>query len=100
MSEDSLDLTIRNLSLENLDTDQEEQLIATLAQRVAYLLDREPNLLFSTLYRLDVLEHKINQVLDSSEDNAYGLARLIVERQREKLKTRREWQSDWSFDDE
>jgi hypothetical protein len=52
--------------------------------------------LFSTLYRLDVLEHKINAVLKSGQDPAFGIARLILERQREKLQTRSQWKTDWS----
>ena len=100
MSDESLDSTLNNLSLEGISTADEEQLIISLAQRVAYFLDHEPGLLFSTLYRLDVLEHKINAMMKSSEDTALGLARLIVERQKEKLKTRSQWRVDWSADEE
>ena len=99
MSEE-FDITLRDVSLDQLSGPALEDLIRALAERVAYMLDKEPDLLFSTLYRLDVLEHKINAVLHSGTENpAYGLARLIVERQQEKLKTRSAWKKDWSSDD-
>ena len=95
MAHDDFDITLRDVSLENLKGPALEDLIHALAERVAYMLDKEPELLFSTLYRLDVLEEKINAVLHSSDDPAHGLARLIVERQMEKLKTRGGWQRGW-----
>lgn len=99
MAED-FDITLKDVALENLKGPALEDLIHALAQRIAYMLDKEPELLFSTLYRLDVLEHKINEVLQSStETPSYGLARLIVERQQEKLKTRGTWRKDWNADD-
>jgi hypothetical protein len=49
---------------------------------------------------LDVLEVNINAVLKSNEDTAFGLARLILDRQKEKLKTRSKWRVDWSVDDD
>jgi hypothetical protein len=99
MSED-FDITLRDVALEQLKGPALEDLIKALAERIAYMLDKEPELLFSTLYRLDVLEHKINAVLhSSSEDPARGLARLIIERQIEKAKTRGQWQKGW-FEDE
>jgi hypothetical protein len=100
MADDELDITLRDFSLEALNEADEAKLIATLAQRIAYLLDHEPALLFSTLYRLDVLEVNINAVLKSNEDTAFGLARLILDRQKEKLKTRSKWRVDWSVDDD
>lgn len=102
MSPDDFDITLRDISLDQLQGPALEDLINALSERVAYMLDKEPELLFSTLYRLDVLEHKINAVLHaSSEDPAHGLARLIVERQQEKLKTRGAgWQKGWSSDDD
>lgn len=99
MTNDDFDITLRDVSLENLKGPELEDLINALAERVAYMLDKEPELLFSTLYRLDVLEHNINEVLHSStEAPAHGLARLIVQRQLEKAKTRGQWHK-W-YDDE
>ena len=94
MTED-FDITLRDVALEKLKGPALEDLIHALAGRVTYMLDKEPELLFSTLYRLDVLEENINAVLHSSEDPAYGLARLIVDRQTEKAKTRGGWHKGW-----
>lgn len=96
MTPDDLDITLRDVSLETLKGPELEDVINMLAGRIAQMLDKEPELLFSTLYRLDVLEHKINTVLhSSSEAPAHGLARLIVERQLEKIKTRGQWHKGW-----
>jgi hypothetical protein len=100
MADDELDITLRDLSLGDLKEADEAKLIEALALRVAFLLDHEPAILFSTLYRLDVLEVNINAVLKSNEDTAFGLARLILDRQKEKLKTRSGWRVDWSVDDD
>lgn len=98
---EEFDITLREVSLEQLQGPGLEALIRQLAERIAYMLDKEPELLFSTLYRLDVLEHKINAVLQSgTEEPAYGLARLIVERQLEKHKTRSAWRRDWWSQDD
>lgn len=100
MEHSEFDITLRDISPEQLKGPQLEELIDALSVRIAYMLDHEAELLFSTLYRLDVLEPKINAVLQSSEETpARGLARLIVERQQEKLKTRSQWKKDWSDDD-
>jgi len=96
MSNDDFDITLRDVALEKLNGPELEDLVNSLAARIALMLDKEPELLFSTLYRLDVLEPKINAVLhSSSEPPAYGLARLIIERQIEKTKTRGQWHKGW-----
>jgi hypothetical protein len=80
----------------------EETMLKALAQKIAQMLDHEPDLLFSTLYRLDVLEHKIQNVLNNpSIPNDAGLAQLVIDRQKEKIETRRKYQSnqsDWIDD--
>ncbi len=98
MDDNSLVSVLKDLTSADLQGPDEEKLITLLATRVAEMLDHEPDLLFSTLYRLDVLEYKINAVLHSGEDPARGIARLIVERQKEKLETRSKWRKDWSRD--
>lgn len=88
--ETGMELVFRKFELEQAVQPDEQEMIRVLAERISEMLDREPDLLFSTLYRLDVYESKINQVLQSPfEDPATGLARLVIERQKEKLQTRR-----------
>ncbi|MDX1408427.1 MAG: hypothetical protein R3330_09850 [Saprospiraceae bacterium] len=87
-----LQVILHTYQLDQASSPDEEQLIRLLAERIREMLDTEPELLFSTLYRLDVYESKINQVLRSHvEEPATGLARLVLERQKQKLKTRQEY---------
>jgi len=83
---------INNFQIESSEeTLDEDTLHEALTDRIAEMLQYETDLLFSTLYRLDVLEHKIKHVLSgvSGEDIPGGLARLVIERQKEKLATRK-----------
>jgi len=69
----------------------EAALLALVAERVAELLECQPEYLMSLLYRLDVLEEKIVPVMrgQSTEPIPQALARLILERQKQRLETRR-----------
>lgn len=69
----------------------EEELLALLAERIVEMLECQPEYLLSLLYRLDVLEPKINQALHPAapEMPALGLARLVLERQQQRLLTKR-----------
>ena len=69
----------------------EEALLTLLTGRIAELLERQPEYLLSLLYRLDVLEPKINQALHPTapEMPALGLARLVLERQQQRIFTKR-----------
>ena len=69
----------------------EEELLALLAERIAELLEKQPEYLKSLLYRLDVLEEKIHPVMrpDAPEPTNWGLARLVLERQKQRAETKR-----------
>ena len=69
----------------------EAELLALLADRIAELLQHRPEYLMSMLYRLDVAEEKIHPVMrpDASEPANWGLARLVLERQKERAETKR-----------
>lgn len=71
--------------------DSEEELLALLAERIAEMLERRPEYLMSLLYRLDVLEEKIRPVMrpDAPEPANWGLARLVLERQKQRAETKR-----------
>lgn len=76
-------------------TDDDQQysrgdLLELIAEQVSELMDRKPDLLFSTLYRIDVAESRIEEVLSGKTEETIpeGLARLILDRQIEKMKTR------------
>jgi hypothetical protein len=69
----------------------EEELLALLADRIGELLASQPDYLMSLLYRLDVLERKIRPVMqpDAPEPANWGLARLVLERQKQRAVTKR-----------
>jgi len=68
----------------------EAELLAILTERVAEMLERRPDYLMSLLYRLDVLEEKIRPVMrpDAPEPAPLGLARLVLERQKQRVLTK------------
>lgn len=68
----------------------EEDLVQILAVRIGELLERQPEQLMSLLYRLDVLEEKIHPVMHvgAKEPANIGLARLVVERQKQRIATK------------
>ena len=69
----------------------EAELIELLAARIAEMLEKQPEQLMSLLYRLDVLEEKIIPVMHPAapEPTNIGLARLVVERQKQRIATKR-----------
>ncbi|GEM_PF-304630 len=73
----------------------EAQLLQLLADRIAYLATHNPEYLFSLLYRNDIAEEKIAQALslDQPQPANIALARLVLERQKERLATRQRYQS-------
>jgi hypothetical protein len=77
--------------LESAQPASEEELLALLAERIAEMLERRPEYLMSLLYRLDVLEEKIHPAMrpDAPEPANWGLARLVLERQKQRAETKR-----------
>lgn len=87
-------LIIRNFEIQGADEDvSEDELLDILTSQVEYLMDRRLDYLLSLLYRLDVLEPKIKAVLYNQEliAPARGLAKLILDRQRERIATREKY---------
>lgn len=96
MSDETLQQTSalvrEEFELENIPSPgSEEELLAILADRIAEMLERRPEYLMSMLYRLDVLEEKIHPVMrpDAPEPANWGLARLVLERQKDRIETKR-----------
>jgi len=69
----------------------EAALLVLLAERIAEMLEQQPEYLMSLLYRMDVLEKKIIPVLAAGapEPPHIGLARLVLERQKQKAETKK-----------
>lgn len=83
----------------------EEELLQLLADRIADMLETRPEYLMSLLYRLDVLEKKIVPAMHPAAPDPphIGLAKLVLERQKQRLETKRtikpspiEGWEDWS----
>ena len=71
----------------------EYQVLEMLSRRIAWLMEHRMEFLFSQLYRMDIDERQVRQVLDpahSNEDPAIGLARLVMRRQMERLRTKKD----------
>lgn len=76
--------------------ENENQVLEMIRLRVGELLDRDPELLMSYLYRLDVLEVDLKKVLskDSELPIAEGFSQLIFKRQMQRVATKRKFKQD------
>jgi len=70
----------------------EEELYQAIQDRVANMLDKQPELLMSYLYRLDIEETKIKAAINSNVETVKGLAVLILERQKQRIETKSKYQ--------
>ena len=79
-----------------------EELKQKLALHVNHLINNDFEKLVFYLYRIDVNEFKMKKLLDQNEgENAAGLiADLIIERQLEKIKSRKESKSNKDIPDD
>lgn len=68
------------------------ELFNKLADEINYLIIHDFERLVSTLYRLDINEQKLREVLDNNQatNSADLIARLVIERQIEKARSRKE----------
>jgi len=80
------------------DVLSEEAILKLLADRIVVILERGPETFFQLMYRLDISERKLNAVLDD-DDVAMKVARLIYDRQLQKIQSRQEHSSTNSNDD-
>lgn len=100
MSEEKSPGLFGKLLPENEAILDEPALLDLFTERVEELMRDDLDLLLSSLYRLDVEEYKIQRALKSAEvPPARGIAGLIIDRQKEKIITRRTYskgkQKDW-----
>ncbi len=67
----------------------EEAILQLLAERIVTILERGAETFYQLMYRLDISEKKLNAIL--GEDNVPAkIARLVYDRQLEKIKSRHE----------
>jgi hypothetical protein len=79
-----------------------EEIHNLLSGYINLLIQKDFNKLLTMLYRIDVSEEKLKQMLESSDEEAGKvIAGLIIERQLQKIKSRQEFsQRDNNFSDE
>lgn len=70
-----------------------ERLENFLTQQVNYLLDHDLNKLLNALYRIDISENQVNELLNHSQpgDIARNMAKAIIEREKLKVITRQQY---------
>ncbi|MBK7409973.1 MAG: hypothetical protein IPJ40_19145 [Saprospirales bacterium] len=68
----------------------EEEFFDFLADHIAFLIEHKLEYLLSLMYRLDVNEAKVHQALSpfAPEPANIGLARLVLERQQQRVATK------------
>jgi hypothetical protein len=68
----------------------EEDFLNALVPKVAYMMQYNSGVFFQLLYKLDVLEPKLKVAMQQA-DVPMAIARLILERQMEKIISRRDF---------
>jgi hypothetical protein len=86
----------RSYSLELRDVVAISELEAILAEKVNSMIQTDFGALVQLLYRIDVNESKLRGLLqeNANEDAGKVIARLILERQWQKIETRRQYRRD------
>jgi hypothetical protein len=80
-----------NLNIPETEVSTAEDFQEILAKLVRHLLDNDFERLLNGLYRIDVSEEKVKLAMASSGDLAEEIAMLIIEREMQKVETRREY---------
>lgn len=85
----------RNFEVETSAELTIESLVMLLGARIRELLDKNLEKLVSIMYRIDLNQAKVDRIFEniSKDDIAYQLAALIIERQMEKVRTRRQYKN-------
>lgn len=87
------ELIARDFELEPIGESEqitEEELLRVLSNRIAYMIEYQLEFLLSLMYRLDVSEQKVSDALSpgAPEPANIGLARLVIERQKQRAFTK------------
>ena len=92
-TDNSNELLIKEFELADPESEapSEEMLFEMLCDRISYLIEHNMEYLMSLFYRNDVLEQKIHDALSpgNPEPANIALARLVMERQRQRLATKK-----------
>ncbi len=95
----SLDSAVKKIT----GDDSEQEILGAIHKRVTEMLDKNPDLLMSYLYRLDVLEVDLKRILHFSNTQpiADSITELIWERQKARVETKKQYKQTpikgWEF---
>ena len=99
LAKQSYQLIRKDLGLEEQMEFQEggnefDRLEDFLTQQVDYLLDHDLNKLLNALYRIDIPENQVKNLLQHSQQGtiARNMAKAIIEREKQKVITRQQYQ--------
>jgi hypothetical protein len=95
MSEKAISLICNHIGIENLNSSESLNFLK-LVDHLEYLIKNDFNKLISILYRIDVSEEKAKKALAEKEENessGYILAKLLIEREKEKIKFREKYRN-------
>ncbi len=84
--------------LEMPETYSEEEILLGLEKRLGQLLERNPEEFFQMMYRIDIPEGKMHEVL-RQQDALAALSVLVYQRQLQKIKSRLKYKSYFEKDD-
>ena len=99
----TIEIIPKEFQPEDWDSLDEGALYEMILNRVNELLETDIDLLMSYLYRLDVEEYKINRALSLNAllPANEGIAALILERQKQRIMTKKKFKQDpikgWEF---
>lgn len=91
MHDQRLVTLLNELAVQATDTMSEEEIVKIVKQKVNELLQTDFNALLTLLYRIDVSEEKLKWLLETNQDKdaADIISGLIIERQLQKIKSRK-----------
>jgi len=81
------------------DNISEEEILRLLAERVVVLLQMGADNFYQLMYRLDISEKKLSAVL-GAEDVPVKIARLIYDRQLQKIQSRKDNKQSGTWDED
>ena len=86
----SFEIIPADMQIDGFGDASERAFLDAIADRVAWFLEHDMDMLMSYLYRLDVAEHLINEALMPFSEEApnQALAKLIVNRQKQRIATK------------
>ncbi|MCC6724622.1 MAG: hypothetical protein IT258_08935 [Saprospiraceae bacterium] len=96
-SDNSNQLLIKDFELQSSEAEapSEAELFQLLCDRISWMIEHNMEYLLSLLYRNDVLEYKILDALSpgNPEPANVALAKLVMERQQQRLATKKQYGS-------